>query len=192
MGNVLKMRTRALSEGWYPSSKAEIYRQIDEWKALLSMKEVSARAVSGVVPHAGWYFCGSLIFRVIAELKADLDTVVILGGHNPADGPLVGYPETGWNTTVGVMRQDTELVAELDAGLNGRWHAVPENQIDNTVEVVMVLLAAMRPSLRWAAWRVPADERAVDFGGLIAETASRLGRKVAVLGSTDLTHYGVN
>jgi MEMO1 family protein len=40
--------------------------------------------------------------------------------------------------------------------------------------------------------RLPADMTSFDSGKALAEAAKDLGRKVVVLGSTDLTHYGPN
>jgi AmmeMemoRadiSam system protein B len=40
--------------------------------------------------------------------------------------------------------------------------------------------------------RFPAEASAFEAGRLLAEKAEALGRRVAVIGSTDLTHYGAN
>jgi AmmeMemoRadiSam system protein B len=69
---------------------------------------------------------------------------------------------------------------------------VPERSPDNTIEIIMPILAALHPGVRWAAWRVPSDLRALEFGQLAAEAVRSVGRRTAVFGSTDLTHYGYN
>jgi AmmeMemoRadiSam system protein B len=48
------------------------------------------------------------------------------------------------------------------------------------------------PCARLLALRLPADSSSYETGRLLAEAAGALGRKLAVVGSTDLTHYGRN
>jgi AmmeMemoRadiSam system protein B len=48
------------------------------------------------------------------------------------------------------------------------------------------------PRARLLALRLPADFSSYETGKALAETAKALGRRLAVLGSTDLTHYGRN
>jgi AmmeMemoRadiSam system protein B len=48
------------------------------------------------------------------------------------------------------------------------------------------------PRARLLALRLPADSSSWETGALLAGEARALGRKLAVLGSTDLTHYGTN
>jgi AmmeMemoRadiSam system protein B len=48
------------------------------------------------------------------------------------------------------------------------------------------------PRAKLLALRLPADSSSWETGALLAGEAGALGRKLAVLGSTDLTHYGTN
>jgi AmmeMemoRadiSam system protein B len=48
------------------------------------------------------------------------------------------------------------------------------------------------PRAKLLALRLPAEEASFDAGGGIARIGAALGRKLVVLGSTDLTHYGDN
>jgi AmmeMemoRadiSam system protein B len=48
------------------------------------------------------------------------------------------------------------------------------------------------PRARLVWLRLPAENSSFETGKLIARVAAGLGRKTALLGSTDLTHYGDN
>jgi AmmeMemoRadiSam system protein B len=125
---------------------------------------------------------------VIRCLDPAVETIVVAGGHDPPGGPLIAYRDDGWRTPGGILERDVELGQWMDRNMD----AVEEMGADNTVEVMMPLIRAVRPDVRWLAWRVPADVRALEFGSQLYEGSLAVGRKVAVLGSTDLTHYGPN
>jgi len=188
----VNIRNRALPEGWYPSSGDEIRRLISVWGPEFPPEAESPGITAGVVPHAGWDFCGPVIAEVIGSIGKNPDTVVILGGHNPPGAPILEYSEDSWNLPTGYLYRDTDLAEIINKML-------PENMIprielpgDNTVEVIIPLLAALYPDVKWAAWRLPADERALLFGDILAEAVMKSGKRVVVIGSTDLTHYGPN
>jgi len=86
------------------------------------------------------------------------------------------------------MPIDGELRALLQKELDGeedRWQ-------DNTIEVLLPMVRFFFPdaSLLWL--RLPAESSSFEVGKAIARAAEKLNRKVNVLASTDLTHYGAN
>ena len=185
------MRTRALPPGWYPGTGDEILGLIDRWRHDSENRlRHRAPAVSGVSPHAGWSYCGSMIHDVLSSFPENPDTVVVLGGHNPSGGHLVRYDDNAWRFPTGTLNRDAPLSDEVNSRVDGIYRTEKEFAGDNTVEVVMAMAAALYPDAAWTAWRVPADERAMEFGEKLHLAAESLGRRIIVVGSTDLTHYG--
>ena len=182
------MRRRVLPEGWYPGDEGEIREKIDEWAVDIP----SENTVAGLVPHAGWAFCGPQIASVLRSFPEDIETIVVLGGHNPSGGPFISYGESVWDLPSGLVERDSELAEEVESRLTGIPKSISEGNPDNTVEVVMAMATVVFRKARWAAWRIPSDERAMSFGEALAASSSALNRRIAVLGSTDLTHYGPN
>ena len=182
----MKIRKRNLSEGWYPNSPDQVKKLVNTWT---SSKE-TGKTLAGIVPHAGWSYCGRMIVRALETLSDNLNCVVVLGGHNPSGAPLVTYDDDLWELPTGVLRRDSELTSRVHARLPSDMKTIDEWTADNTIEVIMPLIAAMYPRLRWAAWRVPSDERSLAFGEILHASASDLGLRIGVVGSTDLTHYG--
>ena len=130
--------------------------------------------------------------EVVGRLKSDAETVVVLGGHNSSGSPFIRYDGDAWDLPTGLFGRDSEFAEAVEAALPDGFDVRSERSADNTVEVIMPMAAAMRPDALWAAWRIPSDERAARFGEILAETSLSFGRKIAVVGSTDLTHYGPN
>lgn len=133
-----------------------------------------------------------MIASVLVSLPDDIQTLILLGGHNPAGGLFVKYSEDVWELPTGQHFRDSAFADSVEKSMTEDMPLIEERDVDNTVEVVMAMAGAIKPRSKWVAWRVPSDERAVRFGKLLAETAENEARSVAVIGSTDLTHYGPN
>jgi MEMO1 family protein len=182
----MNVRPRALPAGWYPEGEAQVRRQIESF--LKSVGGTGETACAGVAPHAGWEFSGRLACRVLRSLEPDTQTVVVVGGHmHPGDGVLGSFEE-GYETPLGMVPADLELLACLRESLQieeDRWQ-------DNTVEVQLPLVRYLEPHARALGLRVAPSGEALALGEALAACAARLDRKLAVIGSTDLTHYGPN
>jgi AmmeMemoRadiSam system protein B len=89
--------------------------------------------------------------------------------------------------------RDTFCSALSDSAGDSRVPAwIPDRRQDNTVEVLVPLARFFFPRSRLLALRLPADSSSCESGKILAAAAKSLGRKLAVVGSTDLTHYGQN
>ena len=182
----LPVRPRALPPGWYPSGASQVRRRIEDF--LRSEVEPGAPALAGVAPHAGWEFSGRLACRVLRCLEPEVETVVVVGGHlSPGDGVLAAF-EPGYETPLGTLEADLDLLACL----RGRLRVAEDTRADNTVEVQLPLLRHLLPRARALALRAAPSREAMALGEALAACAAELGRRVAVVGSTDLTHYGPN
>jgi AmmeMemoRadiSam system protein B len=66
----------------------------------------------------------------------------------------------------------------------------PDTDIDNTVEIQLPFIKYLFPESRILWLRASPSDAAIELGRAIHSAALRLNRKVVVVGSTDLTHYG--
>lgn len=179
----MRVRPRSLPPGWYPATAHGVR---DAVRAMLGPSPPRRGAVAGVAPHAGWEFSGALAGAVFAGLAEDLDTIVIIGGHlAPADGILCAF-EQEYETPLGNVAADLGLLEAL----RSRVPIDEDRRADNTVEVQLPLVRYFFPGARCLGMRAPPSPKAGELGRAIAETARSSGRRVAVVGSTDLTHYG--
>jgi AmmeMemoRadiSam system protein B len=141
-----------------------------------------------VAPHAGWEFSGRLACRLLSCLEPETQTVIVVGGHmHPGDGTLAAFEE-GYETPLGTVPADLQLLSCLRERLpieEDRWQ-------DNTVEVQLPLVRHFAPQARALGLRVAPSAEALALGEALDACAAKLGRKLAVIGSTDLTHYGPN
>ena len=176
---------------WYPEDPAEINEFLgfvrgnhDDSSA--AGKDLHAKAA--VSPHAGWYYSGKIAARSVSSLDRTADTVAVIGGHLPAGMPILFAEEDAVRTPFGLMPVDKELREALYKKLGGRG----DRYQDNTVEVLLPMVHSFFPKANLLWVRFPANFSSYEAGRTLAETAKTLGRRLAVLGSTDLTHYGLN
>jgi len=156
-----------------------------------------AAARAAIAPHAGWIFSGRLAARSVAAL-VDAQTVAVIGGHLPPSAAPLVATEDAFDTPLGPLEADGELRSALEAALAaaagdrlGRRAVLrPDDVADNTVEVQLPLVKARFPAARLVWLRAPNGPAALTLGSALAAAAASLGRSVACLGSTDLTHYG--
>jgi hypothetical protein len=179
------LRSRTLPPGWYPQREEAVKRQLEQWQDA-GGDERRFQAV--VAPHAGWDFSGELAFRTMQRLVPDPDVVVVVGGHLREGSPVRMAPEEGYETPLGPIEAETGLRAFLEARLEIADDTVP----DNTVEVQLPMVKFLFPAARGAYLRSPPDDQALRLGEELAAYAGETGRRVVVIGSTDLTHYGPN
>jgi len=140
------------------------------------------------VPHAGWGFSGQLAARTLAHLSPHPNTVVIAGGHLRPEDPVLVSAAEGQRTPLGRTETDAELLDELWE----RFHSRDIEGLDNSVDALVPMVQHMYPEARILLMRVPPAAVAEHVGAALADYADRVAYPIAVVGSTDLTHYGPN
>lgn len=180
-------RRSALPNGWYPRDRETITRVLAEWTE--GLKTRGAAAV--VSPHAGWSFSGRLSALAIAALVGS-ETIVVVGGHLPQNSPILYARESSFETVCGELPADVELLDALGDELrdSGVPSPHPDEYVDNSVEVLLPMIAALQPEAKILWLRSPPHYGAKELGAALGRASTLLGKKVACVGSTDLTHYG--
>ncbi|MFH2092015.1 MAG: AmmeMemoRadiSam system protein B [Pseudomonadota bacterium] len=192
----------AFAGSWYPATAEACKRSIIEFLAE-KQGPLSGPFIGGIVPHAGWFFSGSIACRVIASLVSDcpVDLVVLFGGHlRPSSAPFV-LSHGAVQTPFGDIQVAEQLIKDL---LNDQSHkgaepplhilAKPPDQFadDNTLELQYPFIRYFFPRAKIFACCVPPSEQAVKVGRAVIAAAGKQYKTIRVIGSTDMTHYGPN
>ena len=181
-----RLRKRRLSSGWYPDNSSEIREFIKNVISESSEKDRNKKAV--IVPHAGWFFSGSLAVRAIKTLTENPSIVVVVGGHLPPGSRLHYSPEDLFETPLGDLSAEKEFIKRLGSELNIK----EDISSDNTVEVQMTIIKYFYPNSKVVWLRIGSGKESIELGSLIYKIVSDLQQETIVIGSTDLTHYGSN
>lgn len=176
-------RRRRLSEGWYPTTGEETLEVLQGW-CCRDLERPRSRSV--VVPHAGWSYSGRLAFDTLRTL-AESDVVVVIGGHLPADSPVVMATEDFFETPLGNLESDHALKLYLSEC----FATVPDNAEENSVEVLLPMIKHLHPRTRVVWLRVgPKQSLVQELIHTLTHASVHLDYDLTVVGSSDLTHYG--
>ena len=190
-----KLRKAAFAGSWYPSSAAECEKEIEGF--LAEGKKMGFQAgewIGGIVPHAGWFFSGSIACNVISSLRSDEppDVFVVFGMHLHPGSPCIMMAEGAWETPFGEIGVDEQLSGELTRQFSFTLESPDSFTQDNTIELQLPFIKYFFSEVRIVAMGVPPAKSSLEIGRAIVDIARQLNLRIKVIGSTDLTHYGRN
>ncbi len=190
----MERKKAAFAGSWYPGNLDECKSQIKQFLKE-DKQHLNKNFTGGIVPHAGWYFSGSLACRVINALQSPLkpfDVFVIFGMHMHLQSSPCILADGAWETPLGDLEIHAKLAEAMSetAGMNVLDpFSFPD---ENTIELQLPFIKYFFPETFIVPVGVPPSPAAEQIGISAVRSAEKLGLHICVLGSTDLTHYGMN
>ena len=191
----MKTRKATFSGSWYPSQAGECEKEI---KTFLSDENVNTcrkkNTKGGIVPHAGWYFSGSIACNVIhcVTKEEQPDVIFIFGMHlHPGSSPYI-MVEGSWQTPFGELQIADEIASDLKNHFAFIVETTTDFTPDNTIELQLPFIKYFTGDAKIVPVGVPPSDLSIKIGRYVAEVTEKFGVKSKVIGSTDLTHYGSN
>ncbi len=184
---------------WYPASKDECESHINDY--LKDQNGIIKGDFQGcIVPHAGWYFSGSIACRTIASLafskgRKNIDCVVICGLHmREEETPLI-FESGSFETPFGDLDIDKDFGASIveKAGAEEVKFIRKSDKSfpnENTIELQLPFIKYFFNNTPVVLIGVPPNQDAIKTGKAVFDAAKGNGLEIVVVGSTDLTHYG--
>lgn len=191
----MKVRKSAFAGSWYPGSAAGCEKEIESFLKEYDTKTVSERAlIGGIVPHAGWYFSGSIACNVIHCLKDEKppDAFVIFGMHLHTGSPSYIMTDGAWETPFGAIEIEKSLAGALVEQFTFQIETAENFTQDNTIELNLPFIKYFFEDTKIVPIGVPPAQKSLEIGKAMADISNRMGLRIKVIGSTDLTHYGLN
>ena len=191
----MTVRRSDFAGSWYPDKELDCRQLIEEFsEADIAFPSTGKKGVGGIVPHAGWFFSGKIACNVIKCLKKDNDpdTVVIFGRHLHAGSDNYIMKKGKWATPLGDLDIDQESAERLISEFHFTVETASRYDQDNTIELQLPFIKYFFPDAKILPIGVPPKVASLEIGERLAEISGMMDRKVIILGSTDLTHYGCN
>jgi AmmeMemoRadiSam system protein B len=191
----MAIRKSDFTGSWYPEGESECRDLIEEFVRTSSpCTSPEKERVGGIVPHAGWYYSGKIACRVVKCLKNGLkpDTIIVFGRHLHPAGKNYIMKEGQWSTPLGILEIDKDLGGRLVEEFPFTIETADRYEQDNTIEVQLPFIKYFFPEVKILPIGVPPAVASLRIGERVIEISQSMGRRVMVLGSTDLTHYGYN
>jgi len=175
---------------FYPADPVACRRAVE---ALLP-REPGTPAIGAIVPHAGWVYSGATAALALVGIAASQPDIVVFFGaaHSTFLEEASIWASGAWRTPLGEVLVDEDLSGAILA--SARVAADPRpHEREHSIEVQLPILQVLRPEARIVPIVVQPKAWAATIGrevGAVARAAAEVGKRVAVVGSTDLTHYG--
>ncbi|KAA0002559.1 MAG: AmmeMemoRadiSam system protein B, partial [Thermoplasmata archaeon] len=182
--------------GWYPGDPKKCKDQIEDFlekKKPCDSKDILR--IGGLVPHAGWFFSGKLACNVISCLKTkeNPDTIIIFGKHTTPFGSNSIMKSDEWETPLGSLEIDSELAEKLCEEFYFKVESARYYEPDNTIELQLPFIKYHFPNVKILPIGVVKPEvKSLEIGTKVVKIAQELKRKIKIIGSPDMTHYGPN
>lgn len=189
------VRQPIFAGSWYPAGASDCENEIKGFLAEgQNLNPPSRELVAGIVPHAGWFFSGSIACNVIRCLKGDTvpDAIVVFGMHLHPGSTSYMMAEGAWATPFGEIAVEEKLAAEMAAKFPFQLETPQNFSQDNTIELQLPFIKYFFEDAKILAMGVPPNKASLEIGRAVAALSRQLGLSIKVIGSTDLTHYGSN
>ena len=188
------MRPPAVSGRFYPGTRAELTRAVDELLAAVRPGAHPAGARGAVAPHAGYVYSGMTAAHVFARLRVPRVVVILAPNHTGvchAPGGASLWETGAFATPLGDVPVDDAFAAALVDASSLVASDHDAHRGEHAVEVQLPFLVALRPDVRivplilaWDRW-----EDCYALGDALAALARRWTEPVLLLASSDLNHY---
>ncbi len=191
----MAVRKAVFAGSWYPRQATACEAEIHQY---LAQKPEAFKAqgtwVAGIVPHAGWYYSGQIACQVIDLLKEETapDLVVVFGMHLRPDASNYMMPQGAWETPFGELPVAEALAESLMARFNFHKETPTDFAQDNTIELQLPFIKYLLNPKAILAMGVPPARDSLEIGRAVVDWAHQEGLRLKIIGSTDLTHYGIN
>ncbi|MEA2037677.1 MAG: AmmeMemoRadiSam system protein B, partial [Nanoarchaeota archaeon] len=193
------VREAVVAGMFYPSDKEELIDQINDsfhskfGPGTLPAKKRVKEVLGMIAPHAGYQFSGpgaAWAYKELGESKL-ADVYVILGLSHSGQGSCVSLED--WETPLGKVEVDKEfneaLIMNSKLKQNEEAH-MQEHSIEVQLPFLQFVNRDFLDKFKIAPITVSGDYE--EIAKAIVETIKQTGKKVAIIASSDFTHYGMN
>ena len=195
MVSKLDVRPSPIAGQWYPADPKKLAERIDHFIRAASLPSLEGDIVAVMVPHAGHIYSGPVAGYAFAALQGlSPDVVAVISPmHYPYSQPLLSSAHEAYETPLGILKIDQDLVDQLDAALReelGFGLAYVKNDPEHSLEIELPFLQHIfGNNFRLLPVMVREQDERVSqaLGSALAKTLQ--GKNALLVASTDLSHF---
>jgi AmmeMemoRadiSam system protein B len=193
------VRSPAVAGSFYPLSKQDLERDIDEYLSNVEFTRTEIVNMMGaVIPHAGYMYSGQVAayaFKAIQEFVKTPPVFVIICPNHTGNGTPVAVSNQDWMTPLGRVRVDSEMVKALVKSSPQIEISEEAHQFEHAIEVQLPFLqrifAKMKKDIRFVPICMMGTgiDTIEEVGRAVFKASAETRRDVFVIASSDMTHY---
>lgn len=190
------MRPPAVAGQFYPSSADKLREQIEACflhplgPGKLPERGNQERTIVGaVVPHAGYMYSGyeaaHVYFALAKEKKPE--AVILLGPNHTGYGSAIAVSQESWRTPLGEVSVDRKISEQLFKTCELIDVDELAHKYEHSIEVQLPFLQYIYGDFRFVPIALGIQD--LETAQQIAKCIAKLSCNVAILASSDFTHY---
>jgi len=190
MGSV---REAVVAGTFYPGDPKILAGEIQGFLKNAKIDAIDGEIVGVISPHAGYVYSGHVAaYGMKALAKRSYDTVIVIGPSHRAyfEGAAL-MDSGGYKTPLGTVDIDEELARAIMQESRLVFSNAAVHGPEHSLEVQVPFLQAVLKDFRLVPIVMGSQEGSFyePLARAIHEGATKQGRRVLVVGSTDLSHY---
>ena len=182
------IRLSIVAGQFYPDDAKELKESL---KTMIDEKAAKEDALGMIVPHAGYQYSGPVAAAVFSRIKFP-DTFIILGPNHTGFGKPFSISTEGlWNTPLGNVPIDSDLAKRLCSKSRYLREDYDAHRREHSIEVQLPFLQYLKKDFKFVPIVITGSnlETYRNIGKEIARTVKEYGKPVAIVASSDMTHY---
>ena len=185
------LRKSVLAGSWYPGNPIVLKRNIEGFLKLVPDSESAGVIIAIIAPHAGYIYSGQVAAYAYKRVCGnDYDTVIVVGpSHRVAFPGISIFSSGGYETPLGIVPIDEELAKQIKKNSKIVSDIPAAHLQEHSLEIQLPFLQYVLGDFSFVPL-VMGDQGADTCQDLArAIYASTQGRKILIVGSSDLSHF---
>ncbi|MDD1719290.1 MAG: AmmeMemoRadiSam system protein B [Methanoregulaceae archaeon] len=178
----MQVRASAVAGMFYPGEPSHLEQLLERFFS----GKTGRSGVKGIVsPHAGYVYSGEIAATAFASISPQFSgTFVVIGPSHRGYNTCVS--EIPWETPLGVVDNDTELVRAMNIDVD----EVSQRE-EHSIEVQVPFIKYRFPRARIAPVMMGSQnpDDAQELAGQVLAAARRTRREIVPVASSDFSHY---
>jgi hypothetical protein len=185
------IRKSVIAGSWYPGDPAVLTRDIKAYLKKVPGDGVSGRVVGLVSPHAGYLYSGQIAaygYKLVEGQR--FDSVIVIGpSHRSLFRGASVYTSGGYETPLGIVPVDADLADRIVRN-GGDIRYYPQAHLqEHSVEIQLPFLQVVLGTFSFVPIVMGDQDRRACEELAEAIVKAVKGKKVLVVGSSDLSHF---
>jgi AmmeMemoRadiSam system protein B/AmmeMemoRadiSam system protein A len=187
----VEVRKPAVAGTFYPGKPSELREMVDGFLEKAAPARIDGEILSVIAPHAGYVYSGPVAAYAYAAIKGrSYDLVIIIGPSHRTPVTAAAVQVSGsFETPLGSVPID-EKIAKAIVGSSEEFIDDPgPHALEHSLEVQLPFLQRVLQDFKIVpiVTRDLSPATCEEMGRVLADCVK--GRKVLLIGSTDLSHY---
>ncbi len=196
------VRKATVAGQFYAGTKERLLQEIEESflhdfgpGAIPHIDKMEKKLIGIIAPHAGYSCSGPIAAHAYSAIAKDgfADAFIILGPNHTGTGSGVAlYPSGCWETPLGKIAIDHNLVKKLTGGIIDLDETAHKSR-ENSIEVQLPFLQYFGKEFSFAPISMTMQDfdTAMDVGEAMAHAIKEDGRRIVIIASSDFSHEGL-